>query len=461
MTDAKRPADSPHSLRLLVVDDEAIVRESLGGWFRQDGHHVESAASGREALALLAKSSFDIALVDVKMPGMDGLELQSRLAKAAPDLTIIVMTAYASVETAVKALKDGAYDYLVKPFDPDELSQLIHRAAEHRSLKAENLRLRSRLDDATTPPPLVGNSPAMRRIAELVGTVAPNESTVLITGESGTGKELVARAIHAGSPRRYGPLVVVNCGALPEGILESELFGHEAGAFTGARYRHKGKFEIAQGGTVFLDEVGDVSSKVQVELLRVLEDKVVTRLGSSAPVAVDFRVVSATNQDLEARVKAGTFREDLYWRLNVFLIEIPPLRERREDVPLLAQHFLSRFGSSMNRKGLQLSPEALAAIDAYSWPGNVRELQNAIERAVVVAEGALVEPRHLPLRVTEASPAPATGSLAEMEKAHVSAVLANSDWNISRAAQVLGVDRTTLYNKIRRYGLERPAHGSG
>ncbi|MBI3932051.1 MAG: sigma-54-dependent Fis family transcriptional regulator [Acidobacteria bacterium] len=447
-------------LRLLVVDDEAIVRDSLGGWFRQDGHRVDTAASAKEALALVTKEAYDIALVDVKMPGMDGLELQARLVQACPDTTIIVMTAYASVDTAVKALKEGAYDYIVKPFDPDDLSQLIRRAAEHRSLKAENVRLRRSLEDVTAPPPLVGRSPALRRIAELVATVAPTESTVLIAGESGTGKELVARAIHAGSPRRYGPLVVVNCGALPEGILESELFGHEAGAFTGARYRHKGKFEAAEGGTIFLDEIGEVSPKVQVELLRVLEEKVVTRLGGTSPVRVDFRIVTATNQDLQARVRAGTFRDDLYWRLNVFLLEIPPLRERREDVPLLAQHFLSRFAASMSRKGLRFAPEALQAIEAYPWPGNVRELQNAIERAVVVADGTLIEPRHLPLRVTETLPGPAPGSLAEMEKIHIRTVLANAEWNISRAAHVLGVDRTTLYNKIRRYGLERPGHGS-
>jgi two-component system response regulator HydG len=270
----------------------------------------------------------------------------------------------------------------------------------------------------------------------------------------------VAKAIHAGSPRRYGPLVVVNCGALPEGILESELFGHEAGAFTGARYRHKGKFETAQGGTIFLDEVGEVSPKVQVELLRILEEKSVTRLGGSAPVPVDFRVVAATNQDLQARVKAGSFREDLYWRLNVFLIEVPPLRERREDIPLLAKHFLARFAASMNRKGLCFAPETLAAIEGYAWPGNVRELQNAVERAVVVAEGTLVETRHLPLRITDAPPGPGPGSLAEMEKAHIRTVLANTEWNISQAAHVLDVDRTTLYNKIRRYGLERPGDAS-
>jgi DNA-binding NtrC family response regulator len=450
------PLDSRQALRLLVVDDEAIVRDSLGAWLRQDRHHVETAASGKEALAALARGPFDIALVDIKMPGMDGLELQPRLAQAHPDLTIIIMTAYASVDTAVKALKEGAYDYIVKPFDPDDLSQLIRRAAEHRSLKAENLRLRRSLEDVTAPPPLVGRSPAIRRIGELVATVAPTETAVLITGESGTGKELVARAIHSGSPRRFGPLVVVNCGALPEGILESELFGHEAGAFTGARYRHKGKFETAQGGTIFLDEVGEVSPKVQVELLRILEEKKVTRLGGSTAVPVDFRVVAATNQDLQARVKAGSFREDLYWRLNVFLIEVPPLRERREDIPLLANHFLARFAASMNRKGLCFAPETLAAIEGYAWPGNVRELQNAVERAVVVAEGSLVETRHLPLRVTDAQPGPAAGSLADMEKAHIRAVLANTDWNISQAAHVLDVDRTTLYNKIRRYGLERP-----
>jgi DNA-binding NtrC family response regulator len=254
---------------------------------------------------------------------------------------------------------------------------------------------------------------------------------------------------------------VVKCGALPEGTLESELFGHEAGAFTGARYRHKGKFEIAQGGTIFLDEVGEVSPKVQVELLRILEEKNVTRLGGSVAVPVDFRVVAATNQDLHARVKAGSFREDLYWRLNVFLIEVPPLRERRDDIPLLAEHFLARFAAATNRKGLAFAPEALAAIEGYAWPGNVRELQNAVERAVVVAAGPLIEAAHLPLRVIDAQPGPAPGSLADMERAHIRAVLARTEWNISHAAHVLDVDRTTLYNKIRRYGLERPSSGSG
>jgi DNA-binding NtrC family response regulator len=443
-------------LKILVVDDEAIVRESLGGWFRQDGHSVDVAESAREALKLVAASSYDIALLDIKMPGMDGLELQARLAEADPALTIIIMTAYASVESAIKAMKCGAYDYIVKPFDPDDLSLLVKRAAEHRSLSAENQRLKESLASAAAPSPLVGGSPAMRHLLELVKTVSATDATVLITGESGTGKELVARAIHAGSARRYNPLVVVNCGALAEGILESELFGHEAGSFTGARARHKGKFEAADGGTIFLDEVGELTAKVQVELLRVIEEKAVTRLGGGAPVKVDFRVIAATNRDLSERVKSGAFREDLYWRLNVFTIAIPPLRERPEDVATLADHFLARFAAAMSRKPMTLSPAARDALAAYRWPGNVRELQNAIERAVVVSRGSQIEPQHLPLAVTSGPAQPAPGSLEEVERAHVEAVLRREEWNITHAARVLGIDRVTLYSKIKKYELKRP-----
>ncbi len=453
---------APGTLRILIVDDETIVRDSLAAWFRQDGHQVSAAESGREALRLVSSSRFDIAFLDIKMPGMDGLELQTRLAQADPELTIVLMTAYASVETAVAAMKNGAYDYIVKPFDPDDLSLLVKRAAEHRSLRAENLRLKKSLESASAPPPLLGSSAPMRQVIELVGTVAASDATVLITGESGTGKEVVARAIHAASPRRYNPMVVVNCGALPEGILESELFGHEAGAFTGARARHRGKFESAEGGTVFLDEIGEVSPKVQVELLRVLEEKKVTRLGGSAPVAVDFRTITATNRDLQAAVKAGAFREDLYWRLNVVHIHIPPLRERPEDVPLLAEHFLAKFAQSMSRRPMRFSADALDALSSYPWPGNVRELQNAVERAVVVGHGDVVQGGDLPLRVTQAPSAggPGPGSLAEAERAHVQSVLDASGWNITRAARVLDVDRVTLYNKIRKYDLRKPDEGT-
>jgi DNA-binding NtrC family response regulator len=451
-------------LRILVVDDEAVVRDSLCAWFRQEGRHVDSADSAREALRLCGEGRYDIALLDIKMPGMDGLELQARLAAADPDLTVIIMTAYASVDSAVKAMKAGAYDYIVKPFDPDDFSILVNRAAEHRSLRAENLRLKRSLESVAEPPPLVGSSPAIRRVLELVENVAGTDATVLITGESGTGKELVARALHAASRRRYSPMVAVNCGALPEGVLESELFGHEAGAFTGARARRKGKFEAAEGGTIFLDEVGELSPRVQVELLRVLEEKVITRVGSNTPVPVDFRVVAATHRNLRERVDQGAFRDDLYWRLNVFTVEIPPLRERPEDIPFLAEHFLARFGAAMGRPPLRFSSAALEALKSHAWPGNVRELQNAIERAVVVSTRtgvsevvpAAIEVQHLPLAVTAAPPSASPLSLREMERAHVAAVLDRTRWNISQAARFLDVDRVTLYNKIRKYELKRP-----
>ncbi|MBP1642927.1 MAG: Response regulator [Acidobacteria bacterium] len=440
---------------ILVVDDEPIVLQSLGDWFRQDGYHVDTASNAKEALRLAAERHHDIALLDIKMPGVDGLELQERLAKEVPDLTVIVMTAYASIESAVRALKAGAYDYITKPFDPDDLSHLVRRAIEHRSLKSENARLKEQLASVAGPAPLVGVSSAMRHVHELIDAVAASDATVLVRGESGTGKELVARAIHARSPRRFGPLVVVNCGALPEGVLESALFGHEKGSFTGAQYRHKGKFELADGGTVFLDEIGTVTSRVQIELLRVLEEKTVTRVGGTVPVRTDFRVVAATNQDLEAAVRDGRFREDLFWRLNVFVIDLPPLRERPEDIQALAEHFLERFATAMNRPAMSLAPAALEALRAYSWPGNVRELQNAIERAVVLGKPPTIEAADLPLRIGESSPRSGPMSLEEVEKGHIRRVLDGCDWNISQAAKVLGIDRGTLYAKIRRYGFER------
>jgi DNA-binding NtrC family response regulator len=447
---------------ILLVDDEAIVRESLGDWFRDDGYKVDTAESGRQALRLAADGNYDIALLDIKMPGMDGLELQRKLAEAAPDTTVIIMTAYASVETAVQALKTGAYDYIVKPFDPDELSHLVQRACSHRSLQSENIRLRESIEAIAAPSPIIGNSPAMRRVSDLIDNVAPSDATVLITGESGTGKELVARAIHARSPRRYNALVEVHCGALAEGVLESELFGHEKGAFTGAHYHHKGKFEQADAGTIFLDEIGEVSAKVQVELLRVLEEKTVTRVGGKRPIATDFRVVTATNRDLRALAEEGTFREDLFWRLNVVSIEMPPLRARREDIPLLANHFLKRFCEAMNRKSMEFSTDALAALQAYDWPGNVRELQNSVERAVVLGTPPEIRADDLPRRVAVPDgPVVAsrgTKTLADVERAHIHAVLEETDWNITHAAKVLEVDRGTLYNKIRKYELSRPGH---
>jgi DNA-binding NtrC family response regulator len=390
------------------------------------------------------------------------LELQSRLAEVAPDLTIIMITAFASVDSAVKALKAGAYDYVTKPFDPDELSHLVRRAVEHRSLRSENIRLKESLEAIAGSPTIIGASPAMRRVLELVSAVSETDATVLIRGESGTGKELVARAVHNQSPRRYNPMVVVNCGALAEGVLESELFGHEKGAFTGAQYRHKGKFEMADGGTIFLDEIGAITKKVQVELLRVLEDKVVTRVGGQTPIPIDFRVIAATNQDLEAMVEADDFREDLFWRINVFTIEIPPLRERSGDIPLLAEHFLGQFCLAMNRRASTITPEAIEVLSAYSWPGNVRELENAIERAIVVGKECVVHSEDLPVRVSGGADREVPGSsLADIERTHIHNTLVGMGWSISKAAEALGVDRGTLYNQVKQYGLQRPPDGAG
>ncbi len=449
------PTRKEPTVSILVVDDEPIVLQSLGDWFRQDGYKVDTASSAKEALRLAATRTHDIALLDIKMPGVDGLELQERLAREVPDLTVIVMTAYASVESAVRALKAGAYDYITKPFDPDELSHLVRRATEHRSLKFENERLKEQIVSAAGTSTLVGVSAAMGHVHELIEAVAGSEATVLVRGESGTGKELVARAIHAASTRRFGPLVVVNCGALPEGVLESELFGHEKGSFTGAQFRHKGKFEMADGGTLFLDEIGTVTPRVQVELLRVLEEKSVTRLGGTTSVKTDFRVVAATNQDLEGAVREGRFRDDLFWRLNVFVIDLPPLRERPEDIPALAEHFLERFTTAMNRPPMRFSAAALETLRAHQWPGNVRELQNAIERAVVLGKPPTLEVADLPLRVGSGADRPGPLSLEELERAHIRRVLESCDWNISQSAKLLGIDRGTLYSKIRRYGYER------
>ncbi len=478
MTDSKPPPSKPAEpsappprppMAILVVDDETIVRESLGSWFREEGYRVDTAESGQAALRLvgqnLGEDRYDLALLDIKMPGMDGLELQTRLAEADPALSVIVMTAYASVQTAVQALKAGAYDYIVKPFDPDELSHLVRRVKEHRALMTENLRLKESLEASAPAAEIVAASPAMKRVLETIAKVGPSDATVLVLGKSGTGKEVVARAIHAASPRRYGPLVTVHCGALAEGILESELFGHEKGSFTGAAYHHKGKFEQASGGTIFLDEIGEVSPRVQVDLLRVLEEKRVTRVGGKQPIPVDFRVVAATNRDLKAMVDAGEFREDLYWRLNVVPLVIPPLVERPEDVVPLARHFLARLARSMNLRDLDFAPDAIDAIRGHSWPGNVRELQNAIERAVVLrrpGEGPpVIRARDLPVPAPAAPEAPPAGtpprSLADVERAHIARVLEETGWNVSHAAAILDVDRGTLYNKIHKYELAKPA----
>jgi DNA-binding NtrC family response regulator len=441
--------------RILVVDDEFSVRDSLSLWFQKDGYDVDSAGDGNEALERFEPGRFDVAVVDIKMPGMDGIELQEQLARLDSELPVIMITAFASVDTAVRALKLGAFDYVTKPVDPDELSHLVRRALEQRRLRQENVQLRETIDEFVAGDVIVGDSPPMRKVLELAEHVAKTDATVLIRGESGTGKELIARAIHANSRRRYAPIIAVNCGGLPETLLETELFGHERGAFTGAQYRRKGRLEMADGGTLFLDEVGSISLKTQVDLLRVLESREFTRVGGSKPIKVDFRVICATNEDLEQAVAEGRFREDFFYRINVFLIEAPPLRVRRSDIPLLAKHFLERFARQMDKKIAQISPEAMAVLEAYDWPGNVRELSNAIERAMVVGKGRSIQPDDLPLRGGPRVPPDEADSLAEVERRHIASVLEKNDWNITRAAEALRVDRVTVYNKIKKYGLKR------
>ncbi len=439
--------------RILIVDDEFSVRDSLYNWFRKDGYEVTTAENATEALKALQDQRYEVALLDIKMPGMDGMELQEHIHRIDPQAAVIMITAFASVDTAVRALKQGAFDYVTKPIDPDELSHLVLRAVEQRRLRDENAQLRETIDELVGAEAIVGDSPPMRKVMELVDHVAKTDATVLILGESGTGKELIARAIHAKSKRRYFPIVAVNCGALPEGLLESELFGHEKGAFTGAQYRRKGKIEMADGGTLFLDEVGAIHGKTQVDLLRVLETKELTRIGGMRPIKVDFRVICATNENLEAAVERGQFREDFFYRINVFTIELPPLRARRSDIPALAQHFLERFARQMDKHITEFTPEAMAMLAAYDWPGNVRELSNAIERAIVVGEPPAVRPEDLPLRKPIRNDLPVGESLADVEKRHIAAVLEHTEGNITRAAEILKVDRVTVYNKIKKYGL--------
>ncbi|MGM0670067.1 MAG: sigma-54-dependent transcriptional regulator, partial [Gemmatimonadota bacterium] len=371
------------------------------------------------------------------------------------DATVIILTAYASVETAVDALKEGAFDYVTKPVDPDELSNLVRNALRQRELTEENLKLKDQVSEMSGATPIIGESPAMKRILEMIRTVAETDSTVVILGESGTGKEIVARTIHAQSKRRFAPIVAVNCGAIPETLLESELFGHEKGSFTGAQYRRKGKIELAHGGTLFLDEIGDITPKMQIDLLRVLESRTFTRLGGNKEIHSDFRLVCATNQNLEKLVKEGEFREDLYYRIKVFSLEIPPLRERADDILPLARHFVTKYARSMGKAEKEISPAAAEVLEGYRWPGNVRELENAIERAMVVGQGGEIRPQDLPLRVEENGPSGETTSLEAMEKDHIHRVLREMDWNVTQSAKVLGIDRATLYNKMKKYGIQR------
>lgn len=439
-------------ISILIVDDEETVRDSLYNWFLEDGYHVECAENAKKALAMMESGHFDIVLADIKMPGMDGLEMLRRIKSLKNDTIVIVMTAFATVNTAVKALKDGAFDYVTKPFDPDDLSHLIRNASKQIVLREENENLKDHISSLERVEDLVGRSDAMQKVFREIENVAPTNSSVIITGESGTGKELVARAIHANSPRKFYPLVSVHCGALTESLLESELFGHEKGAFTGAVYNRKGRFEMADSGTIFLDEIATISTKMQIELLRVIETKTFIRVGGNKEITSDFRVVCATNKDLKTLVDQGAFREDLYYRLNVVNIHIPPLRDRIEDIPLLADYFIRKYCTTMNRPLLTIDQAALDRLALYPFPGNIRELENMIERAIVVGNGKKIMLRDLPFgkEILDND----IESLDEFEKAFIQQILNKYSWNISRTAKALKVDRVTLYNKIKKYDLK-------
>ena len=441
---------------ILVVDDEKIVRDSLMKWFREDGYEVGGAEDAAAALRQLQAKKWDIILLDIKMPGVDGMELQQRIKEIEMGELLIFIMAADSHETAVQALKAGAFDYVTKPVDPDYLSHIVSNAVKQRCLASENLKLREQITEISKADEIIGDSPQMQKVFKLIKTVASTDTTVMIRGESGTGKGLIARAVHSSSSRRYFPIVPVNCGAMAEGLLESELFGHERGAFTGAQYRRKGKIELCDGGTLFLDEVGNIDMKTQMDLLRVIETKQFSRLGGNDILKVDFRLLSETNKDLEKAVAEGTFREDLYYRLNVFSIFLPPLRERKGDIPILANFFVRNYARTMGKHIHTITPDAMDAIVRYDWPGNIRELENAIERAMVVGKEPAIRPEDLPFQLLEKRSMPACGSLAAMEKEHITAMLEQNHWNISRSAEILQIDRVTLYNKIEKYGLKKP-----
>jgi DNA-binding NtrC family response regulator len=447
---------------IIVVDDELIMRESLAGWLERDGHIVDTAASGEAALKMLANKRYDIMLLDIKMEGISGLTVLRQVKEGGYDTTVVMITAYGSINTAIEAMKTGAAEYLLKPFDPEELGILIEKIIHQQSQERENLYLKAQFKERTRFESMIGQAPAMQAVFDLIEDVAAADTTVLITGETGTGKGLAAKALHSCSPRCQGPFVAVNCGAIPEHLMESELFGHQKGAFTDAKATKKGRLEMANGGTLFLDEIGEISMRMQIDLLRVLEDRIFYRVGGTQPLEADFRVIAATNRHLKTAIEAGSFREDLFYRLNVISFEMPPLRERKADIPLLCDHFLARFSRETNKPIRKIHREAMDEMMLYDWPGNIRELENAIERAVVIGKDAQVMLTDLPIvcnmpalasRQGQSS-VPPDHTLKSMEKHHIENILNEHQWNISHCAKLLGIDRSTLYNKIKRYRLQ-------
>jgi two-component system response regulator PilR (NtrC family) len=471
VVDRDTAVTSPPTAKILVVDDERSMRELLAIVLKREGHEVLVAENGRAAIELLEKEPVELLISDVRMPDVSGVQVLAAAQRLNPDIIGIMVTAFASTETAVEALRLGAYDYLSKPFNVDELKLKVRKALERRYLQQENALLKRALQDTHQYSNIIGRSAVMHVVFQLIQTIAPTTSTVLVSGESGTGKELVARAIHFNSMRKDRPFVALNCGALPETLLESELFGHMRGAFTGADTNKKGLIEVAEKGTIFLDEIGEMSPMVQVKLLRVLQERKFRRLGGTEEVEADIRIIAATNRDLARLVAEGKFREDLFYRINVIPVRLPPLRDRIDDIPLLAEHFLAKYGGQIGRRIAGISPEAIRCLQAYPWPGNIRELENAIERAAALETGPLIEPSSLPehvqagVGVTAAggangleAPLPESGfdlerHVADIEREYIAEALRKSGGVKSRAAELLGMSFRSFRYYMKKYNL--------
>jgi len=447
---------------ILIVDDERPILSSVGDVLKDEGYEVSTAENGADALKQIKDTVPDLVLLDVWMPGMDGLEALSRMRELVPDIAVIVMSGHASIDTAVKAVRLGAYDFIEKPLSLDKLSLTVKNALQKKRLEAENLDLKARVLGRSE---IIGESAGIRALKEEIMRAGPTNGRVLIFGENGTGKELVARAIHRLSLRSEMPFVTVNCAAIPEELIESELFGHEKGSFTGATAQRKGRFELAHGGTIFLDEIGDMSLSTQSKVLRALQEQEVQRVGGTKPIKVDVRVIAASNKVLEDEIKAGRFREDLYYRLNVIPFNVPPLRERREDIPLLVEYFITEFSGENGKRPKTVSPEAMRLFTGYSWPGNIREMKNIIERLVIMAPGDAIAAEHVPPPIRQAAPASASvggyGSFdtlkdarAAFERDYITMKLRENGWNISKTAEALKIERSNLHRKINALGIE-------
>lgn len=454
--------------RVLIIDDDEIVRKSCEKVLSPEGYITASAQSGREGLKLLSNKPFDLVLTDLRMSDMNGIDVLKKVKEMGPDIEVIIITGYGTIKSAIEAIRYGAYDYVEKPFSPEELLNVVRRSLERRNLILENTRLKQEVQSLYRVENIVGNSKAIQRVFNLIATVAPTESTVLITGESGTGKELVARAIHFNSPRREGPFIVVDCGTIPDNLMEAELFGYTKGSFTGATETQRGLIETAKRGSLFFDEIGNLNLNLQAKLLRLIQEREFRMVGGRELIKADIRIIAATNKDLLSLVKEGTFREDLFYRLNVFPIYMPPLRERKEDIPALSNHFLKKYNKESGKNVTNISAEAMKKLFLYDWPGNVRELENVIHRALILSREDMLSPEDIIISGIEDIKIPKTlrelketkkrlkaRSIEGIERSFILDALSRNNWNISRAAEEVGMQRTNFHSLMRKYGIRK------